>query len=44
MKVYWNEDESEARRMVHKLWPNMGLPGELSQEIATPNTSNRPPP
>jgi hypothetical protein len=36
MKVCWNEDESEARRMVHRLWPNMGLPGELSQELATP--------
>jgi hypothetical protein len=23
--------------MVHRLWPNMGLPGELSQELATPN-------
>jgi hypothetical protein len=22
--------------MVHKLWPNMGLPGELAQELATP--------
>src|ERR671914_686390 len=36
MKVCWNEDESEARRMVHRLWPNIGLPGELSQELATP--------
>ena len=36
MKVCWNEDESEARRMIHRLWPNMGLPGELSQELATP--------
>lgn len=36
MKVCWNEDEAEARRTVHELWPNMGLPGELSQELATP--------
>jgi hypothetical protein len=36
MKVCWHEDESEARRMIHRLWPNMGLPGELAQELATP--------
>jgi G6PDH family F420-dependent oxidoreductase len=36
MKVCWHEDESEARRMVHRLWPNLGLPGELAQELATP--------
>jgi hypothetical protein len=22
--------------MIHRVWPNMGLPGELSQELATP--------
>jgi len=36
MKVCWHEDESEARRTIHRLWPNMGLPGELAQELATP--------
>jgi hypothetical protein len=36
MKVCWHEDESAARRTIHRLWPNMGLPGELSQELATP--------
>jgi G6PDH family F420-dependent oxidoreductase len=36
MKICWHEDKSEARRMIHRLWPNMGLPGELSQELATP--------
>jgi G6PDH family F420-dependent oxidoreductase len=36
MKVCWHEDESEARSMIHRLWPNMGLPGELAQELATP--------
>jgi G6PDH family F420-dependent oxidoreductase len=36
MKVCWHEDEREARRTIHKLWPNMGLPGEMAQELATP--------
>jgi G6PDH family F420-dependent oxidoreductase len=35
-KVCWAPDEAEARRMVHRLWPNMGLPGELSQVLPTP--------
>lgn len=36
MKVCWHEDEAEARRLVHELWPTEGLPGELGQELATP--------
>jgi G6PDH family F420-dependent oxidoreductase len=36
MKVCWHEDEREAQRTIYELWPNMGLPGELSQELATP--------
>ena len=35
-KCCWHPDEAEARRLVHKLWPNMGLPGELAQELPTP--------
>jgi G6PDH family F420-dependent oxidoreductase len=35
-KVCWAEDEATARRRVHELWPNSGLPGELSQELPTP--------
>jgi coenzyme F420-dependent glucose-6-phosphate dehydrogenase len=33
--VCWAESEKEARRTVHKLWPNSALPGELAQELRT---------
>jgi G6PDH family F420-dependent oxidoreductase len=36
IKVCYADDEQEARRLVHKLWPNMGLPGELAQILPTP--------
>lgn len=35
-KVCWHPDAAEARRVVHRLWPNSGLPGELAQELKTP--------
>jgi G6PDH family F420-dependent oxidoreductase len=35
-KACWAPDEGEARRTVHRLWPNTGLPGELAQELRTP--------
>jgi G6PDH family F420-dependent oxidoreductase len=35
-KVCWHTDEAEARKLVHRLWPNSGLPGELAQELKTP--------
>jgi G6PDH family F420-dependent oxidoreductase len=35
-KCCWHRDAAEARRMVHRLWPNMGLPGELAQVLPTP--------
>ncbi|HWH32329.1 MAG TPA: TIGR03557 family F420-dependent LLM class oxidoreductase [Egibacteraceae bacterium] len=35
-KCCWHADEAEARRLAHRLWPNMGLPGELAQELPTP--------
>jgi G6PDH family F420-dependent oxidoreductase len=35
-KCCYATDDAEARRLVHKLWPNMGLPGELAQVLATP--------
>lgn len=35
-KMCWAAEESEARRTVHRLWPNSGVPGELSQELRTP--------
>jgi G6PDH family F420-dependent oxidoreductase len=36
VKVCWAEDEAEARRTAHRLWPNLGIPGQLSQELALP--------
>lgn len=35
-KACWGPDEAECRRLVHRLWPNSGLPGELAQELKTP--------
>jgi G6PDH family F420-dependent oxidoreductase len=36
LKVCWGEDEREAVRTVHRLWPNEELPGELAQVLPTP--------
>jgi G6PDH family F420-dependent oxidoreductase len=35
-KVCWHEDAAAARKLVHHLWPNSGLAGELAQELKTP--------
>ena len=35
-KVCFGADEQEAVRTVHRLWPNIGLPGELAQVLPTP--------
>jgi G6PDH family F420-dependent oxidoreductase len=35
-KVCFMADEDEARRTVHRLWPNEALPGELAQVLPTP--------
>jgi G6PDH family F420-dependent oxidoreductase len=35
-KVCWHEDAAEARKLIHRLWPNSGLAGELAQELKTP--------
>ena len=35
-KVCYAGDEAEARKTVHRLWPNDGLPGELAQVLPTP--------
>jgi len=35
-KACWARTEEDARREVHRLWPNSGLPGELAQELRTP--------
>jgi G6PDH family F420-dependent oxidoreductase len=36
MKVCLSEDEGQARRTAHRLWPNEALPGELAQVLPTP--------
>jgi G6PDH family F420-dependent oxidoreductase len=36
MKVCYGPDEAERRRAAHRIWPNEGLPGELSQILPTP--------
>ena len=36
MKVCWDEDEAQARKTAHRLWPTDALPGELGQELPTP--------
>jgi G6PDH family F420-dependent oxidoreductase len=35
-KVCFGPDEAQARRTVHRLWPNEALPGELAQVLPTP--------
>jgi G6PDH family F420-dependent oxidoreductase len=35
-KVCWGPDERECVKTVHRLWPNEGLKGELSQVLPTP--------
>jgi G6PDH family F420-dependent oxidoreductase len=37
VKVCWAENEAEARRTAYELWPNLGLPGQLAQELALPS-------
>jgi G6PDH family F420-dependent oxidoreductase len=36
LKVCWDSDEAQARKTVHRLWPNEALPGELAQILPTP--------
>jgi G6PDH family F420-dependent oxidoreductase len=36
LKVCWDADEAKARKTVHRLWANEGLPGELAQILPTP--------
>ncbi|HVM13937.1 MAG TPA: TIGR03557 family F420-dependent LLM class oxidoreductase [Egibacteraceae bacterium] len=36
MKCCWGDDEAACRTLAHKLWPNIGLPGQLAQDLATP--------
>ncbi len=35
-KCCWSADEGEARDLVSRLWPHLGLAGEVAQELPTP--------
>lgn len=35
-KACYGPDEAACRKLAHELWPTMGVPGELSQELAMP--------
>jgi len=37
LTVCWAETESKARRIAHEWWPNAGLTGPLTQELALPS-------
>lgn len=34
--VCWAATEDEGKEIVHRIWPNAGVPGELSQELPLP--------
>jgi coenzyme F420-dependent glucose-6-phosphate dehydrogenase len=36
MTVCWGTDRDQSLHTAHKIWPNSGIPGELSQELPTP--------
>jgi coenzyme F420-dependent glucose-6-phosphate dehydrogenase len=35
LHVCWSEDAGSARKTVHEVWPNGGVPGQLSQDLPT---------
>jgi G6PDH family F420-dependent oxidoreductase len=35
LNVCWAPSEAQARRVVHKIWPNSAVPGQLSQDLPT---------
>jgi coenzyme F420-dependent glucose-6-phosphate dehydrogenase len=35
LNLCWSDDEAKARRTVHEIWPNAGVPGQLSQDLPT---------
>jgi len=37
VKLCWAEDEKEARKLVHELWPNSALGGTQGQELPRPS-------
>jgi G6PDH family F420-dependent oxidoreductase len=37
LKVCWDQDEGQARKLAHELWPTEGVEGQLSQELPMPS-------
>jgi G6PDH family F420-dependent oxidoreductase len=35
ISLCWAEDEADARRTVHEIWPTSAVPGQLSQDLPT---------
>ena len=35
LNLCWADDEAVARKTVHEVWPNGGIPGQLSQDLPT---------
>jgi G6PDH family F420-dependent oxidoreductase len=35
LNVCWAEDATSARKTVHQVWPNAGVPGQLAQDLPT---------
>ena len=35
LNLCWNASADKARRIVHEVWPNGGVPGQLSQDLPT---------
>ncbi|MDQ3055332.1 MAG: TIGR03557 family F420-dependent LLM class oxidoreductase [Actinomycetota bacterium] len=35
LNLCWAEDTSMARKTVHEIWPNAGIPGQLAQDLPT---------
>ena len=36
VSLCWDEDEATARRTAHRHWPNIGIKGQLAQDLPTP--------
>ena len=36
LHVCWAETEDEAEEIAHRVWPNTALPGQLAQDLRTP--------
>lgn len=36
LTLCWAEDRDEAVETAHRIWPNTGVPGQLSQDLRTP--------